>query len=404
MLARTGNTPISSCDAALKAEVGKLVLVLQGGGALGAYQAGVYHALHERGLEPDWVIGTSIGAINASLICGNARPNRLTALHEFWHRVSLKNDWEGWPIAAPFSQLLSYWTILGSGLHSFFEPNPLAFCGPHIPLGPDQAGFYSTEPLRRTLSELIDFALLGDSAPRLTVGAAHVRSSQMRYFDSRAQRLDVRHIMASGALPPAFPPVRIDGEPYWDGGILSNTPTEIVFDEYPRHDSLIFAVHVWNPDGPEPRTIWDVMHRQKDIQYSSRIASHVTRQKQMHKMRHIIEELAKLVPEEQQKSVRFQEMLDWGCDTHMHVVRLLAPSLEHEDQTKDVDFTKRGIRARWRAGYEAARRAIDSAPWRGAFDPLDGVVLHEIGKQGQGDMRSRTTGAVLPREGQQVSR
>lgn len=387
MLSTTGGKPISSSDAALKSDVGKLVLVLQGGGALGAYQAGVYHALHDGGLEPDWVIGTSIGAINASLICGNERANRLAALHEFWHRVSLRNSWEGWPITAPFSQLLSYWSILRSGLQSFFEPNPLAFCGPHIPLGADRAGFYSTEPLRRTLSEGVDLRLLGPDAPRLTVGAAHVRTSKMRYFDSKSERLDVRHIMASGALPPAFPPVRIDGELYWDGGILSNTPTEIVFDEYPRHDSLIFAVHMWNPVGPEPQTIWDVMHRQKDIQYSSRIASHILRQKQMHKMRHIIEELAALVPESQQRSARVKELTGWGCDTHMHVVRLLAPSLEHEDQTKDVDFSKKGIRARWRAGYEAARRALDTAPWKGTFDPLEGVVLHEIGQSMGGDAR-----------------
>lgn len=356
----------------------KLVLVLQGGGALGAYQAGVYHALHDAGIEPDWIIGTSIGAINASLICGNPRARRLTALHEFWHRVSLKGTV---PLGAPFplfSQILNYWSILHSGLQSFFEPNPLAFCGPHLDLGTDRAGYYSTEPLRRTLSDLVDFDLINRGAMRLTVGAAHVRTSQMRYFDSNTAELDVRHVMASGALPPAFPAVRIDGELYWDGGILSNTPVEIVFDEYPRHSSLIFAVHMWNPVGPEPRTIWEVMHRHKDIQYSSRIASHITRQKQLHRMRRIIEELATHIPDSARESKRIQEMISWGCDTHMHVVRLLAPSLEHEDQTKDVDFSRAGIRARWRAGYENAKQAIEKAPWKSEFDHTEGVLLHEF--------------------------
>ena len=369
-------------------EAERLVLVLQGGGALGAYQAGVYHALHDAGLEPDWIIGTSIGAINASLICGNARGERLSALHEFWHRVSLKRKWPSWPLHPPFSQLMNYWSILGSGLQSFFEPNPFAFCGPHVNLGSDRAGYYSTEPLRKTLAELVDFKRLGREGPRLTVGTAHVRTSRMRYFDSKNDALDVRHVMASGALPPAFPPVRIDGELYWDGGILSNTPTEIVFDENPRYSSLIFAVHLWNPMGPAPQTIWDVMHRQKDIQYSSRIASHIARQKQMHKLRHVIEELAALVPEAKAKTDRAKELMSWGCNTRMNIVRLLAPSLAHEDQTKDVDFSKAGIRARWRAGYDNAMKAIEQAPWRRPHDPLDAVVLHEF----PGDEAAPTNG------------
>src|SRR5262249_30259412 len=151
--------------------------------------------------------------------------------------------------------------------------NPAAFMGTHVRLGVDAAGFYSTNPLRETLGELVDVRHLNAGAPRVTVGAAHLRSSVMHYFDSQAQALGIDHILASGALPPAFPAVRIDGELYWDGGIMSNTPTEVVFDDTPRHSSLIFAVHLWNPEGAEPGTIWDVMHRQKDVQYSSRIAA-----------------------------------------------------------------------------------------------------------------------------------
>src|SRR6516164_749046 len=166
------------------------------------------------------------------------------------------------------------------------------------PLGKDTAGFYSTAPLERTLAELVDFSLIERCTPRLTVGAAQVRTSEMRYFDSRETAITVRHVMASGALPPAFPAVRIQGELYWDGGILSNTPSEIIFEDYPRRSSLIFAVHMWNPMGPEPETIWEVLHRHKDIQYSSRVASHIARQRQVHKLRHVVSELVKLMPED----------------------------------------------------------------------------------------------------------
>ena len=242
---------------------GQVVLVLQGGGALGAYQAGVYQALHEAGIEPDWIIGTSIGAINASLIAGNEAPNRLPRLEEFWGRMADRAFWNASAAWAPAGQSLSYWKALSYGVPGFFEPNPLAFLGPHMPLGADRAGYYSTAPLERTLLELVDFSVINRGRPRLTVGAAHVRTSRMRYFDSRDGEIGVKHIMASGALPPAFPAVRIDGELYWDGGILSNTPTEVVFDDAPRRSSLIFAVHMWNPIGPEPETIWEVLHRQK---------------------------------------------------------------------------------------------------------------------------------------------
>jgi NTE family protein len=357
--------------------VGQIVLVFQGGGALGAYQAGVYQALHEAGIEPDWIIGTSIGAINASLIAGNDIGNRLPRLREFWHRMEDKSFWHAspaWPLAA---NALSYWKTLTSGIPAFFTPNPLAFCGQHIPLGADQAGYYSTDPLEKTLLELVDFSLINRCKPRLTVGAAHVRTSQMRYFDGRDMDICVKHIMASGALPPAFPAVRIDGELYWDGGILSNTPTEVVFDDNPRKSSLIFAVHMWNPTGPEPDTMWEVMHRQKDIQYSSRVANHITRQLQTHRLRHVIKQLVQFIPGDIRNSEIVRDLAEYGCLTRMHVVRLLAPRLDNEDHTKDVDFSPAGIRTRWEAGYVNTNSALSQAAWKGEFDPLEGIILHE---------------------------
>ena len=381
-MASTSNTVPAQAAAALRrgqaaSGAGQIVLVFQGGGALGAFQAGAYQALHEAGVEPEWIIGTSIGAINASLIAGNEHQNRLPALEEFWRRVAHRSAWtpgNAWPQLA---QAMSYWRTLCGGIPGFFEPFLPAFWGTHVPLGADHAGYYSTGPLERTLLELVDFSLVNRCKPRLTVGAAHVRTSQMRYFDGREIALDVRHILASGALPPAFPAVRIDGELYWDGGILSNTPTEVVFDENPRRDSLIFAVHMWNPVGPEPKTIWDVLHRQKDIQYSSRVAAHIARQLQTHRLRHVIGELLAHVPEPVRTSPEVRELASWGCLTRMHIVRLLAPRLDNEDHTKDVDFSPSGIRRRWQAGYERTCRALDRAPWQGEFDPLDGVILHE---------------------------
>jgi NTE family protein len=378
----------------LKAELGQIVLVFQGGGALGAYQAGVYQALHEAGIEPDWLIGTSIGAINATIIAGNKKDNRLTKLQEFWRRVEHSPTLEALSALPWIGASLPNWNTLAAGIASFFRPNPLAFLGWRVPLAAEAAGYYSTAPLQETLSELVDFSLIGEQGPRLTVGAAKVRTSEMRYFDSRDMPLTVRHVMASGALPPAFPPVRIGDDLYWDGGILSNTPVEAIFDDNPRRNSLIFAVHIWNSDGHEPESIWDVMHRQKEIQYSSRAITHITRQKQIHRLRHIIAELVKRVPESERRNDLVREMAGYGCLTRMHVVRLLAPRLDGEDHTKDIDFSRAGIRKRWEGGLADARKALEAEPWQAEVDPIEGFYLHEL--KG-GTMRDTPRPAPPPR-------
>jgi NTE family protein len=361
------------------AKYGQTVLVFQGGGALGAYQAGVYQALHEAGVEPDWVIGTSIGAINASLIAGNRPADRMDRLTEFWRRVEHGHVFEA-PAASLAANLLNPMRTMSaimSGIPAFFTPNPLAFLSPHVPLGPDGAGYYSVDPLRKTLVDLVDFDLINGGGARLTVGAANVQTSEMRYFDSRDEALDVRHVMASGALPPAFPAVRIDGELYWDGGIVSNTPVEAVFDDPQRRDAMVFAVHLWNPHGDEPKSIWEVMNRQKDIQYSSRANSHIARQRQLHKLRHVITQLAQLVPPGTYPEQDLEYLASYGCVTKMHVVRLMAPALDNEDHSKDVDFSPSGIRGRWQAGYRDTLSTLEQAPWRADTDPLEGFILHE---------------------------
>ncbi|QBB72626.1 patatin-like phospholipase family protein [Pseudolysobacter antarcticus] len=353
---------------------GQNVLVLQGGGALGAYQIGVYQAMHEAGIEPDWVIGTSIGAINAAIIAGNAPDKRLERLHEFWDRVEHSGQHAAW---GSFGNLFSNWFAVTRGIESFFVPRPAAWISPHTAHGVEKASYYSTAPLLKTLTELIDVDRLNANAPRLTVGAVNVRSGEMRYFDSRDTRLDLNHIMASGALPPAFAAVRIDGDPYWDGGIYSNTPIEAVLDDRPRRDSVIFTVNVWQPHGAEPNSILQVMGRQKDIQFASRADSHIARQKQIHRLRHVIRELAKKMPDKMQNSPEVKELAGWGCGTTMHVVRLLAPALADEDHTKDIDFSPAGIRARREAGYAETRRIIEAAPWTAPVDPIEGMVVHE---------------------------
>ncbi|WP_298826678.1 patatin-like phospholipase family protein [uncultured Piscinibacter sp.] len=374
---RRARAPTPATGDAAVSLPGQVVLVLQGGGALGAYQVGVYEALHEAGIEPDWVIGTSIGAINAALIAGNPREARLERLQRFWHLVEQR--WPGADALAGLGlpNLLSNTATVFGGIPSFFRPNPQAWRGVHAPLGVDQAAYYSTEPLRQTLLSLVDFARVGADGMRLTVGAVHATAGTMRYFDSRQQRLGVEHVMASGALPPAFPAVRIDGDPYWDGGIYSNTPIEAVLDDKPRRDSLIFAVNVWHQQGPEPESIWQVMGRQKDIQYASRADSHIARQKQIHKLRHVIRELHRQVPPSRRNDAQVKELAAWGCGTTMHVAHLVAPRLEGEDHTKDIDFTPAGVRARRQAGYADTLRMVERSPWSTASsDPIEGVIEH----------------------------
>jgi NTE family protein len=352
----------------------RVVLVLQGGGALGAYQWGVYEALHEAGIEPSWVIGTSIGAITAALIAANAPAQRLPRLQAFWSQVEQRTpfaaaDWFG------IGRAWGHLATVSHGIPAFFEPNTAALHGPHVRVGVDRAAYYCTEPLRKTLAPLLDFEHLQNGPTRLTVGAVNACSGAMRYFDSREEALGLAHVMASGALPPAFPAVRIDGQPYWDGGIYSNTPIEAVLDDNPRRDALIFAVNMWHQSGPEPASIWQVMGRHKDIQFASRADSHIAKQKQIHRLRHVIRELVREIPV-QQVSARVESLAAWGCGTTMHVAHLVAPRLDGEDHTKDIDFTTAGVRARREAGHADARSMLERAPWQAPADPIEGIVEH----------------------------
>jgi NTE family protein len=348
----------------------KKVLVLQGGGALGAYQLGVYQALHEKQVELDWVIGTSIGAINGGIIAGNPPEQRYKKLQEFWQILQNQDR-------APAEANRSLYNLLtiSYGVKGFFKPSFANWIDPKQQLGIEEASYYSTQPLKETLSQLIDLDYLNSQKVRLTVGAVCATTGEMRYFDSSKEHLTIDHIMASGALPPAFPAVRIDGVPYWDGGIYSNTPIEAVLNDYPRESSIIFSVQLWNPVSAEPNSIQEVMTKLKDIQFSSR-DHFLLEEKKIHRLRHIIRQLTEHVPAEKKKDPKMKELMAWGCSTVMHIIHLTIDKIEGEDQMKDIDFTIQGINQRSRTGYLETSRAIESEIWLAPHDATEGILIH----------------------------
>jgi NTE family protein len=344
---------------------GQVVLVMQGGGAPGCYQAGVYQAMHEAGIEPDWVVGTSIGAINGAIIAGNKVVDRLARLREFWSNL------EGW-FAGPWGSL----TTLLAGVPGFFLPNPFVAWGIDTKVGIERAALYSVDPLKKLLPRLIDFELINSGKSRLTLGLVNVRSGQMRYFDNRERAIGPDHVLGSSAIPPSFPAVRLDGEAYWDGGIYSNTPVEVVFDDNPRRNSVVFAVQIWHTQSTEPDSIAQVFMRQKDILFGSRSRSHIARQAQLHRMRHVVRELYKMLPEERRNTPEAKALAAYGCATVMHLLEINARPIDGESNMRDFDFSKAAINARWQAGYADARGMIARRPWENPIDPSIGVAVY----------------------------
>lgn len=358
---------------------GQVVLVLQGGGALGAYQVGVYQALHEAGIEPDWIVGTSIGAVNGAIIAGNPPDRRIARLNKFWTDIEQHFGFKAFSYFSPtFDNAVGNWLTVAAGIPGFFVPNAMLLFGQHARIGTENAGYYTTAPLRQTLSNLVDVGYINERHVRLSLGAVNVRTGEMTYFDSREEEIAMEHVMASSAYPPAFPPVHVNGDYFWDGGIYSNTPIEAVLDDNPRRDSLIFTVDVWNPEGTVPESLWQVAGREKEILYASRTSSHLARQKQIHHLRHVIRELSKAMREDVRASDRAKELASWGCHTTMHVVRLVANGIDGEDHLKDIDFTPSGIRTRWQAGYDHAQRILEASPWDRPVNPVEGIVIHDL--------------------------
>ncbi|HEX9237870.1 MAG TPA: patatin-like phospholipase family protein [Xanthobacteraceae bacterium] len=336
----------------------KIGLVLQGGGALGSYQAGVYEALASSEYLPDWVAGISIGAINAAIIVGNAPEDRLERLRSFWNDITgHPNLWPArldWPLTA-WQRQASAVMALTFGQPGFFAPRQLYdWLSPKKPIS-----YYDTSALKNTLERLVDFDRINSAEDvRLSVGAVNVRTGQFTYFDSAKVTIRPEHIMASGALPPGFPPIEIDGEHYWDGGLFSNTPLEYVIDYSPRRSRLTFRVDVFQPAGWFPANLDEAMEREKDIRYSSRMQSCTKAARDKHLVRHAINELHKLLPQEIAKTEQAKRLYELGCVTEMDIVQLIYRPSEPEGASKDYEFSRSSIEKRWLQGAADARAVL----------------------------------------------
>lgn len=338
-------------------------LVLQGGGALGSYQAGVYEALSSCDYLPDWVAGISIGAINAAIIAGNEPANRTRRLREFWDEITAPTSW--WPSGLAGSlerwqQRLGALASLALGQPGFFTPRDVFdWLSIRHPLS-----YYDTSYLRRTLERLVDFDRINTAGEtRLSVGAVNIRTGRLVYFDSAEIAIRPEHVMASGALPPGFPPVEIDGEYYWDGGLVSNTPLQYVLDYYPRRSRLTFQVDVFHGSGQLPGNLEAVTERQNDIRYSSRTRVATDMFQQRHEVRHAINELEKLLPPEILNTDQGRRLHAFGCVTEMDIVQLIYRPAAPQGAAKDYEFSRPTMNARWEQGLWDATTTLEAAPW-----------------------------------------
>jgi NTE family protein len=360
----------------------RIALVLQGGGALGAYQAGVYQAMHEHDLTPDWVVGTSIGAINAAIIAGNPREVRIERLRAFWESISHPDLVNLQQIPDATRQLSTWLTTMDTfarGVPGFFAPRPFNPFAVGLPVPAEEASFYSTDELRSTLASHVDFDFLNRAAGiRLTVSAVKVTCGTLVEFDSSRQTINADHVMASGALPPGFAPIRVDGELYWDGGLYSNTPLESVLSDEPRQNTLCMMVDLWHPDGPEPRTLEAVQTRQKDVTFASRSQRHIDAYLKQYELSKMARDLYQRLPANLRKASDREQLAALGVDTTIHIVRLPYAGRDWNMASKDVNFSRGSIEWRWQQGYQDALRGIELSQGS-PFNSADGgVVVHEL--------------------------
>ncbi|WP_395678461.1 DUF3734 domain-containing protein [Inquilinus sp.] len=369
-----------------------VALVLQGGGALGAYQAGVYEGLHEAGIRPTWLAGISIGALNTAVIAGSPESQRVDRLREFWETIcAIPVEWpasEGLAESLPFAfdlrsahNAAAAMRALFQGQPGFFKPR---FPPPYLsPFGGDAAtSFYDTSPLRDTLLRLVDFDLLNSGDMRVSVGAVNVRSGNFVYFDTAERRLGPEHFMASGALPPGFPAVEIDGEHYWDGGVVSNTPLSYVLSTEPRRDTLTFQVDLWSAKGRMPDDLMEVSSRQKDIQYSSRTRAITTYMMQMQKMRRALQRVMDRLPEDAKQDPEMQEIAELACERAYNIIQLIYQTKAYEGHSKDYEFGLDAMRDHWQSGLDDIRRTLaDPHRLDRPTASEDGVVSHDVHRQ-----------------------
>jgi len=367
-----------------------VALVLQGGGALGSYQAGVYQGLAEADLHPNWVAGISIGALNAAIIAGNPPEKRVERLQAFWQTIcqppflppsplSQMNFLRDWP--SPLIGLHNgweAWRALTEGQNGFFVPRTPF--GGNGPLGPDKASYYDTAPLKSTLEAMVDFDRLNDTREmRVSVGAVNVKTGNFVYFDNTKEPLRAEHFMASGALPPGFPAVEIDGEYYWDGGVVSNTPLQQVLTSTPRKNSLVFQVDLWSSHGSLPTDLSKVALRQKDIQYSSRTRMITAYMANMQKHRRLLRELMQLVPEDARKNNPwYRRAAEEACDRLFNVIHLIYKEKDCEGSYKDYQFGALTMRDHWASGLADIERTLKHPEWLEMPPAEKPFITHDV--------------------------
>jgi NTE family protein len=357
------------------------ILVLQGGGALGAYQGGVFERLAAAAHEPHWVAGISIGAINAALICGNPPEHRLARLREFWELVSSSlpapENVPEWPAREALNEASAAQAML-FGVPGFFKPRfPPA---PLQPRGrPEAISYYDTAALAETLERLVDFDRINAGSIRLSVGAVNVTSGNFSYFDSTKQRIDVRHIMASGALPPGFPPVEIDGEYFWDGGLVSNTPLQYVLDHPSGKRRLVLQVDLFPSKGGLPQTIGEVAEREKDIRFSSRTRLNTSYEQERAAMALAASRLLARLPPELRDDPDALALAGLGSDAPVDLVHLIYRSKHYETQSKDYEFSRLSMREHWAAGHADMSRTLAHQRWISRDRSHEGLRVFDLG-------------------------
>ena len=368
----------------------RVALILQGGGALGSYQAGVYQALAEAGLHPDWVAGISIGAINSALIAGNPPEKRVERLRQFWELVSTS------PFGIPdigtiageddFSRIIinrtrSLGALLG-GAPGFFTPRV-----PPPYLNPDGSAaalsYYDVAPLKATLERLVDFDLLNASVMRFSVGAVNVRTGNFAYFDSTQCHIRPEHVIASGSLPPGFPPTEIEGEHYWDGGLVSNTPLQWVLDSRPRQDTLAFQIDLWSARGEFPRNLLESETRQKEIRYSSRTRMVTDVFKKQQILRRATAKLLSEIPKNLLQTPETEMLAVEADDRVYNLIQLIYRSKNYEGNCKDYEFSRRTMEEHWQSGYNDAIRTLRHPEVLQRPQGLDGVFTFDLAYDGR---------------------
>ena len=368
----------------------RFALLLQGGGALGAYQGGVYQALAEANLHPDWVAGISIGAVNSALIAGNPPEQRVDKLRAFWETVS------GPPAGLPYfasldladetshtliNQVRAFGTLV-AGAPGFFTPR---LPPPYLqPLGaPGALSYYDVTPLKATLERLADFDRINDRAMRFSVGAVNVRSGNFVYFDNTTHQIRPEHVMASGSLPPGFPATVIDGEHYWDGGLVSNTPLQWVLDSGPRLDTLAFQVDLWNARGELPRNLMESESRQKEIRYSSRTRAASDQFKKQQLLRRAVAKLLAHIPAELQHTPEAELLAKEADGKVYNLIQLIYHAQNYEGTSKDYEFSRRTMQEHWSAGYNDAVRTLRHPEVLMRPEGMDGVFTFDLAVDGR---------------------